>query len=78
MTGWGRGRCRAYGIPLASQGQAPPAGAQEPVAQVPAQGSTAHVQQTYNPPVLCGLGRGGIPWGCGRGFGGGRRRRCLW
>ncbi|MCK8518590.1 DUF5320 domain-containing protein [Methanoculleus sp. 7T] len=25
-------------------------------------------------PVLRGLGRGGIPWGCGRGFCGGRTR----
>lgn len=24
--------------------------------------------------VLRGLGRGGLPWGCGRGFGGGRGR----
>ncbi|WP_082070474.1 DUF5320 domain-containing protein [Methanoculleus bourgensis] len=26
-------------------------------------------------PVLRGVGRGGIPWGCGRGFRGGRARR---
>jgi len=30
-----------------------------------------------NPPgeVIYGLGRGGVPRGCGRGFGGGRRGR---
>ncbi|NLB00810.1 MAG: DUF5320 domain-containing protein [Methanomicrobiales archaeon] len=30
------------------------------------------------PPQGYGLGRGGIPRGCGRGFGGGRGRRCRW
>jgi hypothetical protein len=29
-------------------------------------------------PVLRGIGRGGIPWGCGRGFGRGGRARGRW
>ncbi|HNQ29795.1 MAG TPA: DUF5320 domain-containing protein [Methanolinea sp.] len=63
MTGWGRGRCMAYGVPAAAQGQAQVA---------------APFPPGYAPPAYYGLGRGGIPRGCGRGFGGGRRRRCFW
>jgi len=52
--------------------------------QPPVEGSPAGDAGEISPetpvqqPQAYGLGRGGIPWGCGRGFGGGRgggRRR---
>ncbi|MFY9133087.1 MAG: DUF5320 domain-containing protein [Candidatus Methanoculleus thermohydrogenotrophicum] len=56
---------------------------QPPVAQPPAESSPAGETSETTPeapvqqPQVYGLGRGGIPRGCGRGrgFGGGRRRR---
>jgi hypothetical protein len=40
----------------------------------PQAGSVQDAEATERTPVY-GLGRGGVPCGCGRGFGGGRRRR---
>lgn len=65
MTGRRMGRCA-----LPPQTENSPAGeAGEGAPETP-------VQQ----PHVYGLGRGGVPWGCGRGrgFGGGGRRRCRW
>ncbi|NLZ30118.1 MAG: DUF5320 domain-containing protein [Methanomicrobiales archaeon] len=52
--------------------------------QPPAEGSPAGDASEITPgtpiqqPQVYGLGRGGAPWGCGRGFGGGRGRRRRW
>ncbi|WP_437344430.1 hypothetical protein [Methanoculleus frigidifontis] len=42
------------------------------------QGSGAQAAPQAAQGPVYGLGRGGQPRGCGRGFGGGRRRRCFW
>ncbi len=39
--------------------------------------SGAQASQQAAQGQVYGLGRGGQPCGCGRGFGGGRRRRCF-
>jgi len=65
MTGWRRGWCSA-GSPSVSQ-------------QENTIGKSADSEQILAKPVgkqdtvVYGLGRGGIPGGCGRGFGGGMR-----
>ncbi|HRS92794.1 MAG TPA: DUF5320 domain-containing protein [Methanolinea sp.] len=79
MTGWGMGRCRPSGVapvPPQAQQQAAPAGGQgtqEPTGQSP-----AGIAAPRGYPVVYGRGRGGIPWGCGRGFGRGRCWRFFW
>jgi hypothetical protein len=66
MTGRGFGRCRSEaGIAAGS----------------PAYPTLKQVQESAQAqmerPLVYGRGRGGIPFGCGRGFGfGGGRRRC--
>ncbi|HOT03094.1 MAG TPA: DUF5320 domain-containing protein [Methanolinea sp.] len=72
MTGWGTGRCRAYGTPIAGQSQAQDAEGPQETPQ-----GTPPVQPGNAPPGYYGLGRGGIPRGCGRRFGGGHRSRCF-
>lgn len=61
MTGWRRGRCN-------------PVSRQEPQKDTAEEAGQTPVQQTGGAasPVY-GLGRGGIPRGCGRGYGGGMR-----
>ncbi|MCK9306775.1 MAG: hypothetical protein M0P17_04535 [Methanoculleus sp.] len=39
---------------------------------------TAAAEGESATPVLRGIGRGGIPWGCGRGLGRGGRARGRW
>jgi hypothetical protein len=73
MTGRGFGRCR-YGqvrrdiVTPPQQGEE--AGAPQGVQK---QALPSHGTGTQAP--VYGVGRGGIPWGCGRGFCGGRRAR---
>jgi hypothetical protein len=76
MTGRGFGRCR-FG-PVRRESVTPPEQTQE--AGAPQEVQLAQQPQETVPPVpVYGVGRGGIPWGCGRGrnFGGGRRVRWL-
>jgi len=68
MTGWGRGLCATGTV---TQTGTTVKETTEEGAAAPADVAQANV----NAPVY-GLGRGGIPRGCGRGFGGGRGRRC--
>ena len=74
-TGWGRGYCpppQAAGISTATEG--------EEAAQTAVPGPQPPYVQGYprGYPVY-GVGRGGFPRGCGRGFcGGGRGRRRFW
>lgn len=63
MTGWGRGRCRAYGIPLPVQGQAQAAGGTQETPQ-----GTTPVPPGNAPPAYYGLGRGGYPVGLRTGI----------
>jgi hypothetical protein len=74
MTGWRRGWC-AVGAPVPQQGAAPQAAGTETEGQIPVQ-----QQASGGPsgPAIYGRGRGGIPWGCGRGFGGGMRGGRCW
>ena len=62
MTGWGRGLC-ATGNPPQSVNE------RKENIEEGATGAPATV-----PAAGYGLGRGGMPRGCGRGFGGGRNR----
>ncbi|WP_214021163.1 DUF5320 domain-containing protein [Methanoculleus sp.] len=39
---------------------------------------TPAAEDSSSAPVLRGIGRGGVPWGCGRGFGRGCRARGRW
>jgi hypothetical protein len=77
-TGWGLGRCPP---PVSNEeqaaGQAAPAAG--PAGQVPPYAPGPFFRQGYGGmgPVY-GVGRGGIPRGCGRGFCGGRRGRRFW
>jgi len=64
MTGRGFGRCRPAPRTEAQQNA-------ETTGTAPAQ-QEIPVQQN----IVYGVGRGGIPRGCGMGFCGGRRRRC--
>ncbi|MCE5299001.1 MAG: DUF5320 domain-containing protein [Methanoregulaceae archaeon] len=66
-TGWARGYCVAVGAPVPQQGAIPQTAGTETQGQIPLQPAPGAG------PVLFGRGRGGIPWGCGRGFGGGMR-----
>jgi hypothetical protein len=68
-TGWGRGRCRSV-YPVRKEEK-------EPVEQ-PAPATEEVQREVFRSPdsPLYGVGRGGIPWGWGRGFcGGGFRGR---
>ncbi len=69
MSGRGFGRCRTIVAP-----------AQEPavvVQQAGEESGTALSQESVQKNPVFGRGRGGVPFGCGRGFGfgGGRRIR---
>lgn len=64
MTGRGLGRCRP--VPQTDLQQTP-----ETTGTAPVQQETP-VQQN----IVYGVGRGGVPRGCGMGFCGGRGRRC--
>ncbi|WP_281069818.1 DUF5320 domain-containing protein [Methanofollis sp. W23] len=64
MTGWGRGRCRPV--------------APAPVAETTENTAPAQPAQPPQSAAYYGLGRGGLPRGCGRGFGGGRGRGWRW
>jgi len=65
MTGRRRGWCPGGSAPVSPQ---EPAGEQGTEAeQIPVQPVGGQ------DPLVYGLGRGGIPWGCGRGFSGGMR-----
>jgi len=68
MTGWRRGWCAAGSAPDPQQGMTPLAAGTETQGQIPVQQPVPGAGQ-----VVYGRGRGGIPWGCGRGFGGGMR-----
>ncbi|MDH7509837.1 MAG: DUF5320 domain-containing protein [Methanolinea sp.] len=87
MTGWGMGRCRPYGVaPFSPQTQQQPAPAAEQGTQEPSgQGSAGTAAPRGYPfvaprgyPFVYGRGRGGIPRGCGRGWGRGRCWRFFW
>lgn len=80
MTGWGMGRCRPYGIaPVPPQTQQQDTRtAAEQGTQVPPGQSPAGIVGPRGYPVVYGRGRGGIPWGRGRGFGRGRCWRFFW
>lgn len=77
MTGRGFGYCRTGYQPV-----------RQPVeASTESQSATPENVPVYQPPVqgqapVYGLGRGGVPYGGGRGFGcggrGGRRGQCFW
>ncbi|QQR71540.1 MAG: DUF5320 domain-containing protein [Methanolinea sp.] len=74
MTGWGRGWCATGRLPVPQQGTTPQAAGTEPQEQAPDQSQLPPAWPAWGPgPAVYGRGRGGIPWGCGRGFGGGRR-----
>jgi len=63
MTGWRRGRCMSGGNPVSQQ---------EPAKESAGDAGQASVQPTGGAgPLVYGLGRGGVPRGCGRGDGGG-------
>ena len=72
MTGRGFGRCRFGQVrrdivtppEKTQEGEAPQEG--QPIPQA---------RETGPQPAVYGVGRGGIPWGCGQGFCGGRRAR---
>jgi hypothetical protein len=72
-TGWGRGRCRAV-YPLQSA-----EGKQREEPGQPTEDSQREISRTPIGPQY-GVGRGGIPWGCGRGScsGGFRGRGRCW
>jgi hypothetical protein len=74
MTGRRFGRCR----PVDREAFTQPDQVQEPGAAQEGQ-QAPQPQETVPPVPVYGVGRGGIPWGCGRGrnFGGGRRVRWL-
>lgn len=59
MTGWRRGPCVTEKV-------------QAPENENPLPEGAAFATDSQN--VVYGLGRGGVPCGCGRGFGGGRNR----
>lgn len=59
MTGWGRGNC---------------ATAKSPQPENDMKDMTEAGAPATAPAAYYGLGRGGMPRGCGRGFGGGRGR----
>jgi hypothetical protein len=65
ITGWRRGRCIGGSYPVSQQESAKESGAEaDQITVQPAGGQV---------PVMYGLGRGGIPRGCGRGFCGGMK-----
>ncbi|WP_083773187.1 DUF5320 domain-containing protein [Methanolacinia petrolearia] len=66
MTGWGRGNC----VPADSQASS------DAENKVLNEGDPNTAGNPVNTPAgFYGLGRGGMPCGCGRRFGGGRGRR---
>jgi hypothetical protein len=68
-TGWGRGRCRAAYLEQSAEKKQ-----KEETASATEGLSREEIQSPAGP--WYGVGRGGIPWGCGRGFcGGGLRGR---
>ncbi len=67
ITGWRRGRCISGGNPNPVPQQEPAKESAAEAEQVPVQPAGGAGSLVY------GLGRGGIPRGCGRGFGGGMR-----
>ena len=68
-SGWGRGWCRPVYLAQKAD-EKKPREAQAPTSE------PVERNGVYQPPVegIYGVGRGGIPWGCGRGFCGGRFR----
>jgi hypothetical protein len=71
MTGRGFGRCR-FGQ-VRRDISTPPERMQEGGALQEGQ-AEQQARETGMQPTVYGIGRGGIPWGCGRGYCGGRRR----
>jgi hypothetical protein len=72
MTGRGFGRC--WFGPVRRESVTPVEQTQE--AGAPQEGQPALLpRETGTQTPVYGVGRGGIPWGCGQGFCGGRRAR---